>query len=176
MLAMEPAESAWDFAADYLDRPEPPHRLTSRAKDAVRLALVRVAENEEARLWLKQRQAPIVFVGHDDHAYSWFVRSSLPSGSAVILFGAQLLDRDGMEAAAVVAHELGHVWLRDHDKNLAQDAEEREADACASRWGFREALIRSLKSDLDAAKGRDKRMAGLRVRLDALEQPHLSST
>lgn len=39
-------------------------------------------------------------------------------------------------AVAVMAHELAHAWLNEHEKPEESRQREREADALAREWGF----------------------------------------
>ena len=41
-----------------------------------------------------------------------------------------------MAAEAVIAHELAHAWLNEHDRPESSPKREAEADELARLWGF----------------------------------------
>lgn len=62
-------------------------------------------------------------------------------GRQTITFYSALLDALSDEAySAIIAHELAHAWLNEHEKPEESTAREREADELAKGWGFGEEL------------------------------------
>jgi hypothetical protein len=156
-----------DFARAYLLDRGIPHRVYGTASQVVEYAIARVAAEPTAQNWIDQRAEPIVFVGLDDNAFTWHMSKPPPAGAAVIIFGRGVLSKPGLQAAAVVAHELGHVWLRDHGKAPGGQAEELAADAKAAEWGFKNDLASSLAADVQA-EADEKKKGQLQTRLNAL--------
>lgn len=159
--------SGYDFAMDYLE--EHPHRLASQtARDAVRWTLTQLGESgSDVAMWLWERRSPVLFIALDDYAYTWNVRGDVRADSAVIVFGSVLLRRGLGPTAGVVAHELGHVWLRDHGATVRGQEEEQAADAKAADWGVGGQLLASLRADVEDPVNALKR-SDLQARIDAL--------
>ena len=62
-------------------------------------------------------------------------------GTQTVTFYTELLDQLSDEAAlAVMAHELAHAWLNEHEVPEESEPREREADDLARRWGFGQEL------------------------------------
>jgi hypothetical protein len=155
------------FADAYLCDRNIPHRLTYAPSKVVAYAIAQIAADSSARRWLDQRQPPVVFIGLDDSAFTWHVTAPPPAGSAVIIFGHGVLAKPSLQSAAVIAHEIGHVWLRDHGQATGGQHEELAADAKAAEWGFERDLAASLKADV-ATESDPKKKAQLQARVDAL--------
>jgi hypothetical protein len=160
--------SGWDFAAEYLDIDNERHRLASHgAREGVLRALNRIGEDAVAQRWIRERKAPIFFVGVDDSAYTCHVPTDLPKGAAIVILAAGVTTRPVDQVAAVAAHEIGHVWLRDHDLATGGQPEEVAADAKAAEWGFKRDLAASLSADV-VAESDARKKAQLQARVDAL--------
>jgi hypothetical protein len=64
-------------------------------------------------------------------------------GRQTITFYTTLLARLSDAAyMAIIAHELAHAWLNEHEKPSQSAQREREADELAAKWGFSEELAR----------------------------------
>lgn len=160
--------SGWDFAQDYLDIDNERHRLASaRAREGVLRALNRIGDDEGTQRWIRERKAPIFFVGVDDSAYTCHLPTDLPKGAAIVILAAGVTKRPVEQVAAVAAHEIGHVWLRDHNQATGGQQEELAADAKAAEWGFKRDLAASLAADV-AAESDPKKKVQLQARVDAL--------
>lgn len=160
--------SGWDFAQDYLDIEKNQHRLASEnARNGVSLALTHIGDHEDAQKWLRKRAAPIFFIGVDDSAYTCHLPTDLPRGAAIVILAAGVTERPVEQVAAVAAHEIGHVWLRDHGKSSRGQDEELAADAKAADWGFKRDLAASLTADV-AAESDPRKKALLQARVTAL--------
>ena len=62
-------------------------------------------------------------------------------GRQTVTFYSLLLDELSDKAySAIIAHELAHAWLNEHDKPEESARREREADELVARWGFGEEL------------------------------------
>jgi hypothetical protein len=85
----------------------------------------------------------------------------------VIIFGSELLRRGAGPTAGVIAHELGHGWLRDHGSAARGQEEERAADAKAADWGVGRQLLESLQADVGEPANASK-LGDLQARIDAL--------
>lgn len=156
------------FAQGYLFDRGIPHRLSPFAGQAVEYALTRLSDSAAVCEWIERRAEPLVFVGLNDNAFTWHMTKPPPAGAAVVVFGRGVLAKPGTQPAAVLAHEIGHVWLRDHHKAEGGQAEELAADAKASEWGFRADLVASLKADAREEADPAKRKL-LAERVDALQ-------
>jgi hypothetical protein len=59
------------------------------------------------------------------------------SPAQTITFYRDLFDEiSDKSAVGVVAHELAHAWLNEHDHPEASEIREKEADDLARRWGY----------------------------------------
>lgn len=59
------------------------------------------------------------------------------SPTQTITFYSDLLDEISEKSAVgVVAHELAHAWLNEHNYPEASEKREKEADGLAKRWGY----------------------------------------
>ncbi len=59
------------------------------------------------------------------------------SGRQTITFYSSLLDALSDQAySAIIAHELAHAWLNEHERPEQSAARERQADELADSWGF----------------------------------------
>jgi len=160
--------TGWDFALDYLDIDNERHRLASAgAREGVLRALNRIGDDERAQRWIRERDAPIFFVGVDDSAYTCHLPTDLPKGAAIVILSAGVTKRPVEQVAAIAAHEIGHVWLRDHGQAVGGEEEELAADAKAAEWGFKRDLAASLAADVAGESDPSKR-ARLQARVDAL--------
>lgn len=71
------------------------------------------------------------------------VRLGRPSSGVnqTITFYTDLLYRLSDDAkAAVIAHELAHAWLNEHERPEQSKRREKQADDLAREWGFGEEL------------------------------------
>lgn len=75
------------------------------------------------------------------------VRTGDDRGSAkgpptqTITFYSDLFDEiSDSSAVGVIAHELAHAWLNEHERPEASKKREEEADELARRWGYGEYL------------------------------------
>ena len=58
-----------------------------------------------------------------------------------ITFYTDLFDEiSDRSAVGVVAHEVAHAWLNEHDRPESSEDREREADGLAREWGYGEYL------------------------------------
>jgi hypothetical protein len=74
-------------------------------------------------------------------------------GRQTITFYSLLLGALSDEAySAIIAHELAHAWLNEHEKPEESATREREADDLAGRWGFGEELS-ELAKEADSIGG-----------------------
>ncbi|HKT22463.1 MAG TPA: hypothetical protein VJR06_07650 [Nitrososphaerales archaeon] len=74
-------------------------------------------------------------VGLTTYRPSTGLPGSAPSQS--LSFYSQLIDGlSDPAASAVIAHELAHAWLNEHESPEESVEREHEADALARRWGF----------------------------------------
>jgi hypothetical protein len=135
------------FGADYVNNHV--FGIAALPRQVVRQALAVLGRNDAFHEWLAERKPPVFFVGLDDGAFTWHLSANLQTGSAVIVLADTVLSKPVEQAAAVVAHELGHVWLRDHDQSTGGETEELAADAKAAEWGMKKALCASLTADLN---------------------------
>ncbi len=84
-----------------------------------------------------------------------------------MILAAGVTKRPVEQVAAVAAHEIGHVWLRDHGQATGGQQEELAADAKAAEWGFKRDLAVSRAADV-AVESDQKRKEQLQARVDAL--------
>jgi hypothetical protein len=165
--SVETDESGFDFALEYTSSPD--HILL----DPVARQVVRVALSElpvAIRSWLRRR-APVLFVVPlAGPAFTRRFRNGLSANvELLVLREAIFSDRPRDQAAAVVAHEIGHIYLRDHGGESPDRLQrELDADRCAADWGF-DGLIANHETELALATT-DELRAELGKRIEVLRE------
>ena len=137
-------EAGYDGAANFLDKFDHIFR-TGHLPNVVKLALSRVPDE-----WLLTRAKPIRFFEVTDIAQAWFCRAGADAGTDFVFLDRRAADLPPEQLAAVIAHELGHIYVRDKTgKPTPQNtAGEKDADAWAVKWGFGIRLLEHLRSEL----------------------------
>lgn len=105
----------------------------------------------EALAQINAAAPELIFLPPTAHARIVRLDRAIPAGSAIVQLNDPLLSRPRDQALAILAHELAHVCVPATADELENDL---QADSLATRWGFGQALLLALKSDLEPAHPR----------------------
>ena len=139
---------------------------TQKVYDAAVQLLMRVPED-----WLQSRAAaPILFVQVVDIAVVWRLRGGIPTGSDLVLIDHRAAALSSPHLSAVLAHELGHIYIRDTtgEPTPQTDDGEIEADEKAAEWGFGPGLRSHLEQEVADGLLSGESLAQVRKRIAAL--------
>lgn len=107
---------------------------------AIQEVLFRVPEEVFNRILYGGRKLCILPQGHSI-ASSASIPVTVTGGVNLLLLAADIEKRHRNEITAIISHEMAHIFLN--------GGSQTNADSLASSWGFKDALLQALETDLE---------------------------